>query len=38
LLHKAKILTKRIISTHHLDFLINHKIIIKRGWRELIKT
>jgi hypothetical protein len=29
------VLTKRILSTHHLGFLINHKILIKRGWGEL---
>jgi hypothetical protein len=27
--------TKRILSTHHLGFLTNHKILIKRGWGEL---
>jgi hypothetical protein len=31
-------LTKRILSNHHLGFLINHKILIKRGWGELTKT
>jgi hypothetical protein len=29
------VLTKRILSTHHLGFLINHKILTKRGWGEL---
>jgi hypothetical protein len=29
------VLTKRILSTHHLVFIINHKIPTKRGWREL---
>jgi hypothetical protein len=32
------VLTKRILSTHHLDFLTNHKILIKRGWGELTKA
>jgi hypothetical protein len=34
----AQVLTKRILSTHHLGFLTNHKIITKRGWRELTKA
>jgi hypothetical protein len=34
----AQVLTKRILSTHHLGFLINHKILIKRGWGELTKA
>jgi hypothetical protein len=34
----AQMLTKRILSTHHLGFLINHKILIKRGWGELTKA
>jgi hypothetical protein len=32
------VLTKRILSTYHLDFLTNHKILTKRGWGELTKT
>jgi hypothetical protein len=32
------VLTKSIFSTHHLDFLINHKILTNRGWEELTKT
>jgi hypothetical protein len=32
------VLTKKILSTHHLVFLINHKILTKRGWGELTKT
>jgi hypothetical protein len=28
----AQMLTKRILSTHHLGFLTNHKILTKRGW------
>jgi hypothetical protein len=31
-------LTKRILSTHHLGFLTNHKILTKRGWGELTKA
>jgi hypothetical protein len=31
-------LTKRILSTYHLDFLTNHKILTKRGWEELTKA
>jgi hypothetical protein len=27
-----------ILSTHHLGFLTNHKILIKRSWRELTKA
>jgi hypothetical protein len=38
LLHKTQMLIKRILSTHHLGFLINHKIITKRDWRELTKA
>jgi hypothetical protein len=34
----AEVLTKRILSTHHLSFLINHKIRIKRGWGEFTKA
>jgi hypothetical protein len=29
------VLTKRILSSHHLGFLTNHKILTKRGWGEL---
>jgi hypothetical protein len=29
------VLTKRILSTHHLGFLTNHKILTKRGCGEL---
>jgi hypothetical protein len=32
------VLTKRILSTHHLGFLTNHKILTKRGWGELTKA
>jgi hypothetical protein len=32
------VLIKRILSTHHLDFLTNHKILTKRGWGELTKA
>jgi hypothetical protein len=32
------VLTKRILSTHHLGFLTNHKILTKRGWEELSKA
>jgi hypothetical protein len=32
------VLTKKILSTHNLGFLINHKILTKRGWKELTKT
>jgi hypothetical protein len=32
------VLTKRILSTHHLGFLTNHKILTKRGWREHTKA
>jgi hypothetical protein len=38
LLHKAQVLIKRNLSTHHLGFLTNHKILTKRGWRELTKA
>jgi hypothetical protein len=31
-------LTKRILSTHHLGFLTNLKILTKRGWGELTKA
>jgi hypothetical protein len=31
------VLTKRILSTHHLSFLTNYMIITKRGWEELTK-
>jgi hypothetical protein len=34
----AQVLTKRILSTHNLGFLTNHKILIKRGWGELTKS
>jgi hypothetical protein len=27
-----------ILSTHHLAFLTNHKILTKRGWGELTKA
>jgi hypothetical protein len=30
--------TKRILSTHHLGFLTNHKILTKRDWGELRKA
>jgi hypothetical protein len=32
------VLTKRILSNHHLGFLTNHKILRKRGWGELTKA
>jgi hypothetical protein len=32
------VLTKRILSTHHLGFLTNHKILTNRGWGELTKA
>jgi hypothetical protein len=32
------VLTKRILSTHYLGFLTNHKILIKRGWGEPTKV
>jgi hypothetical protein len=32
------VLTKRILSIHHLVFLTNHKILTKRGWGELTKA
>jgi hypothetical protein len=32
------VLTKRILSTRHFDFLTNHKILTKRGWGELTKA
>jgi hypothetical protein len=32
------VLTKWILSTHHLGFLTNHKILTKRGWGELTKA
>jgi hypothetical protein len=32
------VLTKRILSTHHLSFFKNHKILTKRGWGELTKA
>jgi hypothetical protein len=35
---KCLMLIKRILSTHHLDFLINHKILTNRGWGELTKA
>jgi hypothetical protein len=31
-------LTKRILSIHHLGFLTNHKILSKRSWGELTKA
>jgi hypothetical protein len=34
----TQVLTKRILSTHHLGFLTNHKILTKRGWGELTKA
>jgi hypothetical protein len=34
----AQVLIKRILSIHHLDFLINHKILTTRGWGELTKA
>jgi hypothetical protein len=34
----AQVLTKRNLSTHHLGFLTDHKIITKRGWGELTKA
>jgi hypothetical protein len=34
----AQVPTKRILSTHHLGFLTNHKILTKRGWGELTKA
>jgi hypothetical protein len=34
----AQVLTMRILSTHHFGFLINHKILTKRGWGELTKA
>jgi hypothetical protein len=34
----SQVLTKRILSTHHLGFLTNHKILTKREWRELTKA
>jgi hypothetical protein len=32
------VFTKRILSTHHLGFLTNHKILTKRSWGELTKA
>jgi hypothetical protein len=32
------VLTIRILSTHHLDFLTKHKILTTRGWGELTKV
>jgi hypothetical protein len=32
------VFTKRILSTHHLGFLTNHKILTKRSWGELRKA
>jgi hypothetical protein len=32
------VLTRRILSIHHLDFLTNHKILTKRDWGELTKA
>jgi hypothetical protein len=32
------VLTQGILSTHHIDFLTNHKILIKRGWGKLTKA
>jgi hypothetical protein len=32
------VLTKRILSTHNLGFLTNHKILTKRGCGELTKA
>jgi hypothetical protein len=32
------VLTKRILSIHHLGFLTNHKTLTKRGWGEPTKA